>query len=187
MALLDCPETMFALLCISIALPSGSASSTTSEAYDMRDCGKGVTVITWCCFWCQQWRCSLWSLCCKLLHCLLLSNDLQLCYLLTVVVPPLNQRQSITFIPLEKSKAGVFMFSPIWCTILAKWRVALRKAWYTCRFGGVLLSRESLNLHDLYYTWSIRNILLPVYLIFDFKRFSCNSGKGTAGGAHEIV
>lgn len=35
------------------------------------------------------------------------------CYLLTVVVPPLNQRQSITFIPLEKSKAGVFMFSPI--------------------------------------------------------------------------
>lgn len=61
MALLDCPETMFALLCISIALPSGSTNSTTSEATDIRDSGRGV--ITRCCFWCRQWHCSLWSLC----------------------------------------------------------------------------------------------------------------------------
>lgn len=166
MALLDCPETMFALLCISIALPSGSASSTTSEAYDMRDCGKGVTVITWCCFWCQQWRCSLWSLCCKLLHCLLLSNDLQLCYLLTVVVPPLNQRQSITFIPLEKSKAGVFMFSPIWCTILAKWRVALRKACVHVQvWGRLVIQRKSES------PWSLLHLINKKHstsCLFDF-------------------
>ncbi len=44
MALKDWPETKFALLCISIALPSRSKNSTTSEATDTRDSQQGVTV-----------------------------------------------------------------------------------------------------------------------------------------------
>lgn len=44
MAEKDWPETKFALLCISIALPSRSRNSTTSEATDSRDSQQGVTV-----------------------------------------------------------------------------------------------------------------------------------------------
>lgn len=36
---------MFALLCISIALPSGSKTSTTREATDIRDSQQGVHVV----------------------------------------------------------------------------------------------------------------------------------------------
>lgn len=79
-------KTKFALLCISIALPSRSKNSATSEATDTRDSQQGVTVTKLVIFLfllvffilfslVYSGNSSLWSRHCKLLHCLQLSDD----------------------------------------------------------------------------------------------------------------